>query len=221
MPLIPTLRRQRQVDFWVRGQPGLQSEFQDSQGFTEKPYLKKPKKKKKKKSVELTLAFRTFLLAFMSSCDFSWLEIPCFGVFLPSTLTEVWKTKYPSSRGPWNSEVPSLPRSLVKCLSPNGSPLGRLVLCPLHFSTSWMQWPVPTLSFLYLCIHFSGDLISTFTISWPMSVSPQESQSWNPEVHLFLPSTLNYVWVPTDAWLILMIDQIKGKDSVFFSIVSQ
>jgi hypothetical protein len=30
---------QRQVDFWVRGQPGLQSEFQDSQGYTEKPCL--------------------------------------------------------------------------------------------------------------------------------------------------------------------------------------
>jgi hypothetical protein len=29
-PLIPTLGRQRQADFWVRSQPGLQSEFQDS-----------------------------------------------------------------------------------------------------------------------------------------------------------------------------------------------
>jgi hypothetical protein len=28
-PLIPALRRQRQADFWVRGQPGLQSEFQE------------------------------------------------------------------------------------------------------------------------------------------------------------------------------------------------
>jgi hypothetical protein len=33
------------VDFWVQGQPGLQSEFQDSQGYTEKPCLKKKKKK--------------------------------------------------------------------------------------------------------------------------------------------------------------------------------
>jgi hypothetical protein len=32
--LIPALGRQRQADFWVRGQPGLQSEFQDSQGYT-------------------------------------------------------------------------------------------------------------------------------------------------------------------------------------------
>jgi hypothetical protein len=32
-----------------RGQPGLQSEFQDSQGYAEKPSLEKPKKKKKKK----------------------------------------------------------------------------------------------------------------------------------------------------------------------------
>jgi hypothetical protein len=30
------------------GQPGLQSEFQDSQGYTEKPCLEKPKKKEKK-----------------------------------------------------------------------------------------------------------------------------------------------------------------------------
>ena len=33
----------------VQGQPGLQREFQDSQGYTEKPCLKKPKKKKKRK----------------------------------------------------------------------------------------------------------------------------------------------------------------------------
>ena len=42
-PLIPALGRQRKADFWVRGQPGLQSEFQDSQGYTEKPYLEKKK----------------------------------------------------------------------------------------------------------------------------------------------------------------------------------
>ena len=35
-------------DFWVRGQPGLQSEFQDSQGYTEKSCLKKKKNKKNK-----------------------------------------------------------------------------------------------------------------------------------------------------------------------------
>jgi hypothetical protein len=57
-PLIPALGRQRQADFWVRGQPGLQSEFQDSQDYTEKPCLEKPKtkqtnkqKKKKKKKI--------------------------------------------------------------------------------------------------------------------------------------------------------------------------
>ena len=31
----------RQADFCVRGQPGLQGEFQDSQGYKEKPCLKK------------------------------------------------------------------------------------------------------------------------------------------------------------------------------------
>jgi hypothetical protein len=38
-----------QADFWVRGQAGLQSEFQDSQGNTEKPCLKKRKQKQNKK----------------------------------------------------------------------------------------------------------------------------------------------------------------------------
>jgi hypothetical protein len=47
MPLIPALRKQRQADILVRGQPGLQSEFQDSQGYTEKPCLKKKKRKLK------------------------------------------------------------------------------------------------------------------------------------------------------------------------------
>jgi hypothetical protein len=48
MPLIPALGRQRRADFLVWGQPGLQSEFQDSQGYTEKPCLEKTKRKKKK-----------------------------------------------------------------------------------------------------------------------------------------------------------------------------
>ena len=35
VPLIPALGRQRQLDFWFLGQPGLHSEFQDSQGYRE------------------------------------------------------------------------------------------------------------------------------------------------------------------------------------------
>jgi hypothetical protein len=46
MPLIPVLRWQRQADFLIRGLHGLQSEFQDSQGYTEKPCLGKTKKQK-------------------------------------------------------------------------------------------------------------------------------------------------------------------------------
>ena len=42
-PLMPAFRRQRQADFWVQGQPGLQIEFQDCKGYTEKPCLEKPK----------------------------------------------------------------------------------------------------------------------------------------------------------------------------------
>jgi hypothetical protein len=39
MPLVPALGRQRQADFGVQGQPGLQSEFQDSEDYTEKHCL--------------------------------------------------------------------------------------------------------------------------------------------------------------------------------------
>jgi hypothetical protein len=48
-PLIPALGRQRQADFWVGGQPGLHSEFQDSQDYTEKPCLKKQTNKQTNK----------------------------------------------------------------------------------------------------------------------------------------------------------------------------
>ena len=44
-------------DFWAGGQTGLQSEFQDSEGYTEKPCLEKRKKKKKEKKEFKTRAF--------------------------------------------------------------------------------------------------------------------------------------------------------------------
>ena len=52
MPLIPALGRQRQADFWVRGKPGLQSEFQDSQGYTEKPFNPVSKNKQTNKQTK-------------------------------------------------------------------------------------------------------------------------------------------------------------------------
>jgi hypothetical protein len=45
MPLTPAPRRQKHAGLWVWGQPALQSEFQDSQGYTEKPCLEKEKGK--------------------------------------------------------------------------------------------------------------------------------------------------------------------------------
>jgi hypothetical protein len=62
MPLIPALgrQRQRQADFRVRGQPGLQSEFQESQGYTEEPCLKqKTKQNKTKQNKTLLLWFKS------------------------------------------------------------------------------------------------------------------------------------------------------------------
>jgi hypothetical protein len=49
-----SLGRQRQADFWVRGQPGLQSESQDSQGYAEKFCLEKKTKEKNKKQSKKT-----------------------------------------------------------------------------------------------------------------------------------------------------------------------
>ena len=48
MALIPALGRQRQANLWVWGQPGLQSEYQDSHGYTEKPCHETNKQTNKK-----------------------------------------------------------------------------------------------------------------------------------------------------------------------------
>ena len=64
-PLIPALRMQRQADFWVWGQPGLQSQFQDSQ---RKPVSKKPKKEKEKKEKKSVLEI-TFSYAYCQYCQ--------------------------------------------------------------------------------------------------------------------------------------------------------
>jgi hypothetical protein len=80
-PLVPALGRQRQADFWVRGQPGLQSEFQDSQGYTEKPCLKKQKQKQNEcwhKSC--------YFLFVIVSCFYSSFKV-CTGVRVGGTYT--------------------------------------------------------------------------------------------------------------------------------------
>jgi hypothetical protein len=66
MPIIPALGRQGQADFWVRGQPGLQSEFQDSQGYTEKPCLEKTKKNKQTNKQNKTKQNKNTLSPFAS-----------------------------------------------------------------------------------------------------------------------------------------------------------
>jgi hypothetical protein len=46
-PLIPAFRRQRQADLLVLDHSGLQSEFQDSKGYTKKPCLETKQNKTK------------------------------------------------------------------------------------------------------------------------------------------------------------------------------
>ena len=52
-PLIPALGRQRQADRQIsefEAKPGLQSEFQNSQGYEEKPCLEKQNKTKQNRT---------------------------------------------------------------------------------------------------------------------------------------------------------------------------
>ena len=49
IPLISALGRQRLAG---QGQPGLQSKFQESQGYTEKPKKKKKKRQNKTKDMK-------------------------------------------------------------------------------------------------------------------------------------------------------------------------
>jgi hypothetical protein len=56
---------------FLSSRPGLQSEFQGSQGYTEKPCLEEQKKKKKKKSVS----------------HHAWLTFCCYWGLFFSTLT--------------------------------------------------------------------------------------------------------------------------------------
>ena len=71
MPLIPALGGQRQVDFWVRDQPGLQSEFQDNEGYTEKPCLEKPKQtNKQEKQTKQSWGTFSFVVLIWKECLF-------------------------------------------------------------------------------------------------------------------------------------------------------
>jgi hypothetical protein len=54
VPLIPALRKaEAGRSLGVPGQTGLQNEFQDSHGYTEKPCLKNKNTKQEKKSIQL------------------------------------------------------------------------------------------------------------------------------------------------------------------------
>jgi hypothetical protein len=86
-PLVLVLGRQRQVDFLVQGQPGLQSEFQDSQGYTEKPCCKgkqnktkqQQQKKKNKKPVLYVNVWAFFLIFHMTLPRFAHVAEHCCG----------------------------------------------------------------------------------------------------------------------------------------------
>ena len=70
-PLIPALGRQRQI--WVRGQPGLQSEFQDSQSYSRETLSQKTKQtnkkqKKRRRSSYIFIEFPTGFVEPSTTC---------------------------------------------------------------------------------------------------------------------------------------------------------
>ena len=52
MPLIPALKRQKQADLLVQGQPGLQSEFQGSQRNPVSKLTKQNKTNQQKQTIK-------------------------------------------------------------------------------------------------------------------------------------------------------------------------
>ena len=52
--------------FWVQGQPGLQSEYQDSQDYAEKPCLEKPKNKPKQTKKNYSFRFYFYGVGLLS-----------------------------------------------------------------------------------------------------------------------------------------------------------
>ena len=76
-------------DFWVRGQPGLQSEFQDSQDCTEKPCLE-TNKQTNKQTKTTTTTTTTKNLLFVENCRKLGTDILSSWV-IPLTLTVLLK----------------------------------------------------------------------------------------------------------------------------------
>jgi hypothetical protein len=66
---------QRQADFWVWGQPGLWSEFQDSEDYTEEPCFEKKRKKENKYAKETMNKSKYKLLSSEKICLFKIIKI--------------------------------------------------------------------------------------------------------------------------------------------------
>jgi hypothetical protein len=128
MPLISALGRQRQADFWVRGQSGLQSEFQDSQVYTEKPCLEKKKKKELPDSdwlsarpwLVLLARWYPVVLAKLSS------QTP------PQVQQDPASMQHLSKHAPWDHRL--LPTSLCK----HSDLLASRAFCSCHFLLSYL-----------------------------------------------------------------------------------
>jgi hypothetical protein len=104
-PLIPALGKQRQANFWVRGQPGLQSECsRTARAIKRNPVSKKNKKtknkkqKKKKQYIHVwilmkVLAFKNYFFVVVLFCFFVFvLFCVCLTGFLCVALTVSWNS---------------------------------------------------------------------------------------------------------------------------------
>lgn len=124
IPLIPVLRRKRQVDLRVWGQPGLYSKLQDSQGYREKSCLKKKKKK------------RYFKISHL--CIYVWEIVYANGGTCVQVRGKLWGLSSLSSHGFWE------PNSVYQARWQVLLPLSHLTGPPYHFfsyPTITASWP--------------------------------------------------------------------------------
>ena len=135
MPLITALGRQRQPDLWVRSQPGLHSELQDSQGYTREAYLGKRNLSQKKKYqmsiLSLPLSFQGHLkICFITICVFVCFVFACMCTCVYLCIMVHWskrstfRSRFPPSTMwvlRWNSGVRSVQQVSLSLGSLTGS----------------------------------------------------------------------------------------------------
>lgn len=166
MPLVTAL--ERQVDFWVLGQPGLQRKFHDSQSYTEISCLNKTKPTKQTETKQNWLVISPSL----QTCPFLFIQFGSFrfseGHFCKSIACALAHSPHPLPSHTLSHTlvltlVPSVPKTISsafpssehKWLSVSETPKGKNIL----LFQDWLKSPHMAMS---NCIHLASDDITSF-----------------------------------------------------------